>query len=747
MSCNPNKVMSCNPNKDMFCNPNKDMSCNPNKVMILNNYKDIIDNFDMYLIQNLSTKYYIHYIFNNKDIIKENINSFINYINKNNIDNKETLLILLNDSEDNIYKHIVKYNDIVLLEYFCENKIINTNFYKYGIRKSSLIKILQKYDLIIPFNMILNELIETKNTNYLDYIIKNYINVSIYNYKTAFSFSLLNTNVQLNVYLLQLEYNNIILLTDIILLLLSYQDIDDIFTYIINQKLDINYYVILRKASYKKYYNIILEILQNVFINFVNKYNSIDSHFYGIKNKINYNSNIFLCELFLLNFKSFYIIEYISNILNINEILYYDSAYYLYYLLKNNMIFYSYNKDCYDELINSNLNNLSLAKFLYFIVGGSGKFNNSDCIEYRRDYIKWLLNKNINKNVELLNFSAFWLNSDDFIWLYNNFNINYDQNTMIKAIKSGNIEKVNFLENLGCSLNITYDNLDDLLPNNEQCINPNGSKLLKYLTSKLLNFNFDNRYIVRSIKFNNYEYFRDLYINYLDINNYIFEETEYKNRLFEFIKKYKNENNILLNITNLMKINNISININDLYLPNYIIIRPHYQKLLKKCNDSNNYIVNLPKYFIDINETINNYDDIIRLLNIYIYWNVCLTKFANIIINNKNIIKKNIEHFKIYINCLRNTLIKSDNLLILLEDDINNIYKYMIDNKVDFIFNYFCENNMINNNFFEYNIKKINIFNLNFRKYNLIIPFYNQTGTRCQFANSYLKISSIYEPR
>ena len=100
-----------------------------------------------------------------------------------------------------------------------------------------------------------------------------------------------------------------------------------------------------------------------------------------------------------------------------------------------------------------------------------------------------------------------------------------------------NLENVKYLQSLGCKLNITYEICDQFL--DDEC--DREPIFLQYVTKKTSGFNIDNRYIIKSIINNNYDFFEALYENYPEIKDHIFVDEKLNEKLKEFVTKYNNK--------------------------------------------------------------------------------------------------------------------------------------------------------------------------------------------------------------
>ena len=193
-----------------------------------------------------------------------------------------------------------------------------------------------------------------------------------------------------------------------------------------------------------------------------------------------------------------------------------------------NCLIYNEYEGNIDIFVTDNFSNLTLGKFLQLV----SLINDSEVY-----LMKWLLKKNIGRSTGILNRAAFWWNTENFIWLYDQ-GFSFNQQTLENAIRGNKVNTVRFLIEKGCVFNATYQ-LCNL------AYEYNYYKMLQFLTSHQMNFNFDNRYIIKSIINDNYIMFMHLYENYSYISNYIFtnENNElYNKRLHDFINKYKSDN-------------------------------------------------------------------------------------------------------------------------------------------------------------------------------------------------------------
>jgi len=123
----------------------------------------------------------------------------------------------------------------------------------------------------------------------------------------------------------------------------------------------------------------------------------------------------------------------------------------------------------------------------------------------------------------MLNLSAYWLNEKNFKWLYNQ-GFKFDENTIMNALKGGNLNNIKFLESQGSILNIT----DELC---NYCYDNDYPELLCYLLIKKPEL--VNTYLIKSVTDDDYYTFSELFEMNPDFENYIFN----------------GENNILLNKT------------------------------------------------------------------------------------------------------------------------------------------------------------------------------------------------------
>jgi len=172
-----------------------------------------------------------------------------------------------------------------------------------------------------------------------------------------------------------------------------------------------------------------------------------------------------------------------------------------------------------DNFINDEYSDLSLSKFLQLT---AITMNDKGII-----LMNLLLENGIILDSRILNRAAFWWSTENFIWLFNK-GYSFDINTMEKAIRGGGDKTVEFLIEKGCVLNANYQSC-------EWAYSYSRYEMLQYLTSSKLNFNFDNRYIIRCVVDNNFELFECLYLNYPGIINHKFDCVLLNNRLQEFI--------------------------------------------------------------------------------------------------------------------------------------------------------------------------------------------------------------------
>jgi hypothetical protein len=268
-------------------------------------------------------------------------------------------------------------------------------------------------------------------------------------------------------------------------------------------KIEIDYRDLLDYASRMNNSGVVLKILSENRIELESEKDIIDMYY---DNKRNLNVLIWLKK----------------NKMNFNHVIVdTDTLFEDYMDIENVFHYYAYGDNTY---INNDLTDVTLEKFL---VGTALNDENPKLLE-------WVLSFTEERPTEIINMAAFWWSDDLFIPLYEK-GFMFDEFTCDKSLRGGCVDVYKYLIGLGCQYNITYDSCDFSYENDRP-------EMLKYLTSPELGHNFDNRYIIRSVKESNYEMFISLIENYPEIENYIFtgENSDSNNRkLFEYISIYR----------------------------------------------------------------------------------------------------------------------------------------------------------------------------------------------------------------
>jgi hypothetical protein len=447
----------------------------------VNDFNDIKRLLNLYKFWAVSDMIIYDLIYNNKKLILNNINQFIEF---NDSFKMLSSFITLLKPIDIIYSEIVKDNNLNLLKYLCEKHLITSNISKYIVKNLNCVELLREYNVFISYYNILKCGISNKNIDYLKYLIKYHL-----------PFINRNVNKIINI-CCKNKANNWI----------------DYF---------INNYTLFSKTLMQEYI-----INFNNLCEFAAMSNNLELFTKLIsENRVEINTEMKIINFIFIGKKCPKILEWIiKNKMSLN------------YILRDIELIFNKYTDIYDCLIynddnfvTENFSDFTLGKFLQL----------ASLISNNEVYLmRWLLKNNIGKSTAILNRAAFWWKAKNFIWLYNQ-GYSFDQHTLKNAINGNEVDTVRFLMDKGCIINATYQTCN-LAYNND------NYEMLKFLTSKELNLNFDNRYIIKSIIDNDYSMFVNLYRNYSDISNYNFtnENNElYNKRLKLFIDKF----NIFIN--------------------------------------------------------------------------------------------------------------------------------------------------------------------------------------------------------
>jgi hypothetical protein len=225
------------------------------------------------------------------------------------------------------------------------------------------------------------------------------------------------------------------------------------------------------------------------------------------------NTEIDIVDLYYNNYNSNEVLSWINdNIMSINTVL--QNPNNILELYEDYNIFNDNQYHKIDNFVKADLSDLTIGKLLFFFAMINGT---------KINLLKWLLKNNFEKSIDMLNLSAYWLNDKNFKWLYNQ-GFKFDENTIMNALKGGNINNVKFLESQGSILNIT----DELC---NYCYDNDYPELLCYLLIKKPEL--VNTYLIKSVTDDDYYTFSELFEMNPDFENYIFN----------------GENNILLNKT------------------------------------------------------------------------------------------------------------------------------------------------------------------------------------------------------
>lgn len=435
---------------------------------IVNNYNDIERILNVYKHWIVNENIYFDLVYNNKKIIFKNLGKFCVFIENFYLSYN---FITLLKSLESIYDNVIISNNLVLVDYLFERKLINENFPNYLVKNISIInyvKIKHKYE--IEPKKIFDYGILTKNLKFLDYFYNNYM-----------------------CYLVDKE--NIIKL-----IYYCYKNkMNDWINFLIKKAILIDY----KKTVYLS----LITKNHEIFFNIINNKNNNIKTDYDI-------AYLFICA----NYSPEILTWLLENKMKLNNKI-------------NSKILFKLNHT-YNIISNENFgdNNFLNKKFSDLTLGKLLQLNSM--VKNNVILAEWLINNNIYKTTEYLNFAAYWWDTNNFIWLHKK-GFEFNNKTIEKIIRCGSVDKLKYLIECNYQFKVNY-NLCDL------AYSFNHNKILAYLTAYKLN-KIDNRYIIKSVIDNNYEMFKELYKNYPNINEHVFSDKNSKinnNRLSEFISNY-----------------------------------------------------------------------------------------------------------------------------------------------------------------------------------------------------------------
>lgn len=445
---------------------------------VVNNFDDIKRLFNLYRFWMVSDIMFFDLVYDNQILIRKHIRHFSNLISTFEM---FTSLIILIKPIEVIYNEIVLINDIRLLHYLCKKQLVNARINHYAVRNLTFVNILKNYYHIIPINDILNYGILSEDITYLEYVITNYKKYIDHNIEKIINICCKKKSNNWIKCLIN-KFNNII-------------DFDHL-------------------------------------LNFAGKVQNVELVIMLINdNYVDNTTELQIVDLFCTNQNSNEILNWlIENKMELNHV--FQDGELIIDMYDDECMWKSYNGIETDNFICTDLSNFTLSNFLQLVSVADSWYSSSGNLYL----MKWLLNNNIQKSTCILNRAIRTWKTNDFIWLYNQ-GYQFDHYTIELAVKCCTIDILKFLISKGATLNVTYELCNEVY---KTCIagNCTGPKMLQFLTSSELNYNIDNRYIIRSVSDNKYKIFISLYENYPDIDNYVFtgdNSNVYNDRLNAFI--------------------------------------------------------------------------------------------------------------------------------------------------------------------------------------------------------------------
>ena len=166
----------------------------------------------------------------------------------------------------------------------------------------------------------------------------------------------------------------------------------------------------------------------------------------------------------------------------------------------------------------------------------------------------------------------------------------------------------------------------------------------------------------------------------------------------------------------MMQSNLIRINVTD--IPNHFKENNFYRTAIEV---SETDIIEVDQQFINFNETVTNFNDIVRIMNLYKYWQVSDRMFFDLIFYNRHlIIDENVAFF----DSAFNEFEMYEQFKILL-DQLDERYSRMVERNYENLLEYMCFRNIIDydfiNNIF---VKRMNFLKI-LKNYNYLVPWTN----------------------
>lgn len=160
----------------------------------------------------------------------------------------------------------------------------------------------------------------------------------------------------------------------------------------------------------------------------------------------------------------------------------------------------------------------------------------------------------------------------------------------------------------------------------------------------------------------------------------------------------------------------VKIDINN--IPEHFKQFDFYKFAMEEYEETDTIVID--QRFTNFDETVKDYNDLKRIINLYKYWMAPDKMFFNLIYKNKRLIQKNIKDFIEFINDF-----ELSQLFITLLKPIENIQDYLIENNYEDIFEYLCEKKLLNLQSINKTIvKRLNLVKI-LRKNNYNVSFEN----------------------
>ena len=465
----------------------------------VNNYNDIKRIISLYRFWFDDTTKLFDLVYNNKEIIKENLIDFIRF--NNDFELSESFVILLKPLTY-IHKDIFEKNNVYLLEYLCKKDLINIKFIGKNL-DLNLVRILKKYNYIIPYETLLDYGIKLDNNNsieYLEYLWENYRGKITNKMHRFIHYCCLHKKGCWVIYFLDLkefdfEANINITFDEIYEWGYKYSNNEDLLLKLVTE----NY---VKTDTVQQIIDVIINPYCNSYNLVIEEDKSIDCDYRG-------NSLIDLSKILTYIFTKKISLDYV---LPLDEI----------------------EIKCHNDLneeYGNNEDNITFSKLLQLV------FLHSD----NMSLLDWLIKNGIEKSYSLLDSAINWVNYDIIVWMCDN-GFQPDKYSLWSAIKSKGVKTTEYFINKGFKL--TYEMLDAIYNLLLMCIDnyfarhQDGKPLLKYLVPNE-NYKIDNRYIIRSLE--NYRIFSVFYENYPDIVNILLNEEDNEDLINKYINMYNNK--------------------------------------------------------------------------------------------------------------------------------------------------------------------------------------------------------------